>query len=160
MVQSILNMRFPVWGRRIDVILLIGPVIFVVEFKVGEKNFTSYAIDQTWDYALDLKNFHETSHNQYVAPVLVATEAVDNLPIISLTHQNDRLYFPIKTNASLLNDVIDNVLAFEDGECILQSLIGRVAVTVLLLRLLKQQWLFIMITLLTISHEKMLVRLT
>jgi hypothetical protein len=33
-------------GRRIDVILIIGPVIFVLEFKVGEKDFLTYAIDQ------------------------------------------------------------------------------------------------------------------
>jgi hypothetical protein len=47
----------PRMGRRIDVVLLIGPVIFVIEFKVGEREFTSYAIDQVCDYALDLKNF-------------------------------------------------------------------------------------------------------
>jgi hypothetical protein len=34
----------PRMGRRIDVLLLIGPVIFVLEFKVGEKEFTSYRI--------------------------------------------------------------------------------------------------------------------
>jgi hypothetical protein len=50
----------PRMGKRIDVVLLIGSVIFVLEFKVGEKEFPSYAIDQVWDYALDLKNFHET----------------------------------------------------------------------------------------------------
>ena len=44
-------------GRRIDVVLVIGPVIFAVEFKVGEKTFDRSAIDQVWDYGLDLKNF-------------------------------------------------------------------------------------------------------
>jgi len=67
-------------GRRIDVVLLIGPVIFVLEFKVGEKAHTLYAFDQVFDYALDLKNFHETSHEQFIAPILVATEAAE-LPI-------------------------------------------------------------------------------
>lgn len=43
----------PRMGKRIDVVALIGPVIFVFEFKVGEKEFLSYAIDQVWDYALD-----------------------------------------------------------------------------------------------------------
>ncbi len=59
----------PRMGKRIDVVLVIGAVIFVLEFKVGEKDFPSYAIDQVWDYALDLKNFHETSHVSYIAPV-------------------------------------------------------------------------------------------
>jgi len=29
----------PRMGQRIDVVILIGPVIFVLEFKIGEKNF-------------------------------------------------------------------------------------------------------------------------
>jgi len=36
----------PRMGKRIDVVLIVGPAIFILEFKVGEKNFTSYAIDQ------------------------------------------------------------------------------------------------------------------
>lgn len=108
----------PRMGRRIDVILLLGSVVFVVEFKVGEKGFTSYAIDQAWDYALDLKNFHETSHNQYIAPILVATEAAEQISTISLTPQNDRLYFPVKTNAATFGDVLDNVLALSGSDSI------------------------------------------
>src|SRR5688572_15607078 len=50
----------PRMGKRIDVVILIGPAIFVLEFKIGEKEFSSYALDQVWDYALDLKNFHES----------------------------------------------------------------------------------------------------
>src|SRR5688500_13929512 len=65
----------PRLGKRIDVVLLIGPVLFIVEFKVGEREFTAHAIDQVYDYALDLKHFHETSHDVHIAPVLVATGA-------------------------------------------------------------------------------------
>ncbi|MGB8338947.1 MAG: hypothetical protein WCE43_08765, partial [Burkholderiales bacterium] len=36
----------PRMGRRIDVVLLIEHVIFVVEFKVGESEFTTSASDQ------------------------------------------------------------------------------------------------------------------
>jgi len=49
----------PRMGQRIDVVLLVGAVIFVLEFKVGESKFTPHAVDQVWDYALDLKHFHE-----------------------------------------------------------------------------------------------------
>ena len=63
----------PRLGKRIDVILLIRHVLFVVEFKVGESEFPSHARDQVWDYALDLKNFHETSHDCIIAPLLLAT---------------------------------------------------------------------------------------
>src|SRR5258706_13580728 len=88
----------PRMGKRIDVVLVIGSVIFVLEFKVGEKEFASYAVDQVWDYALDLKNFHETSHAVYIAPVLIATKANVDIPIISTSIHNDKLIIPIKCN--------------------------------------------------------------
>lgn len=106
----------PRMGRRIDVLLLIGSVIFVLEFKVGEKDFPAHALDQVWDYALDLKNFHESSHQQYIAPVLIPTKAKHCAPFISMTHQNDRLLFPIKSTVGLLRHVIEQTLNFCDGE--------------------------------------------
>ena len=72
----------PRMGKRIDVVLIIQNVIFVLEFKVGEKEFLLNASDQVLDYALDLKNFHETSHQHLIAPVLIATDAKDVLPLI------------------------------------------------------------------------------
>ena len=33
-----------------------------MEFKIGETEFTLAGTDQVWDYALDLKDFHEASH--------------------------------------------------------------------------------------------------
>jgi schlafen family protein len=104
----------PRMGKRIDAVLVIGSVILVLEFKVGEKEFHSYAIDQVWDYALDLKNFHETSHDSYVAPVLIATNAKVSTTIISTTH-NDKLLTPLKCNEELLQQVIADVLLFSDG---------------------------------------------
>jgi hypothetical protein len=106
----------PRMGRRIDVILLIGPAIFVLEFKVGESEFSAYGTDQVLDYALDLKNFHDSSHEQYIAPLLIATEAPESLPVISLTPQNDRIFYPIKTNSLLLGNVLESVLALVDGD--------------------------------------------
>ena len=102
----------PRMGRRIDAVLLIGPVIFVVEFKVGEKTHTSFAFDQVFDYALDLKNFHETSHDQFIAPILVATEAAQSPISVSFTARNDKLLIPVKTNREQLGNVIDEVLSF------------------------------------------------
>ena len=111
----------PRMGKRIDVVLLIGSAIFVLEFKVGEKDFTSYAIDQVWDYSLDLKNFHETSHECFIAPILIATRAKLKTAIVSTTPHNDKLMFPIKCNEELLNQIIDDVLQFVDGNEIIPS---------------------------------------
>lgn len=105
----------PRMGKRIDVLLLIGPVIFVLEFKVGEDEFPSYAMDQVCDYALDLKNFHEPSHTQFIAPILIPTNASDVPLGIKTTPQNDRLLFPIKSSVSQLGTVLDAVLHFADG---------------------------------------------
>src|SRR3954466_14775378 len=51
-----LEYSIPRLGRRIDVVLILHHVIFVLEFKVGERAFTAAGLDQVWDYALDLKN--------------------------------------------------------------------------------------------------------
>lgn len=106
----------PRMGERIDVVLLIGPVVFVLEFKVGEKEFTANAVDQVCDYALDLKNFHETSHQCYVAPILIATKAKAVEFIVGTTPQNDKLLFPIRSTTDLLVSAINDVLNFADGD--------------------------------------------
>ena len=58
-----LEFSIPRMGRRIDALAIIGPVVFVLEFKVGEDMFLSQDMDQVVDYALDLHNFHEGSHH-------------------------------------------------------------------------------------------------
>lgn len=102
----------PRMGKRIDVLVIINSTIFVLEFKVGEKDFSSYAIDQVWDYALDLKNFHETSHELYIAPILIATNSDILSATISTTLHNDKMFFPIKSNSKLLGKIIEDVLHF------------------------------------------------
>ncbi|MFH2135922.1 MAG: DUF2075 domain-containing protein [Pseudomonadota bacterium] len=102
----------PRMGRRIDVVLLIGPVVLVLEFKVGEKVHTTYAFDQVFDYALDLKNFHESSHEQFIAPILIASEAPQQSMVIAFTPRNDKLLFPIKTNKDQLGEALNEVLKF------------------------------------------------
>jgi hypothetical protein len=105
----------PRMGQRIDVIILIGSVIFILEFKIGEKEYRSYTIDQVMDYALDLKNFHESSHEQFIAPILIATKAKSIYSIVATTQQNDKLLLPIKSNIGLLDKVIEDVLCFSEG---------------------------------------------
>jgi hypothetical protein len=48
-----MEFKIPRMGRRIDAVLLIGPVVFVIEFKVGGSAFERAAVDQVWDYALE-----------------------------------------------------------------------------------------------------------
>ena len=67
----LLEFNIPRMGRRIDAVLLVGPVVFVLEFKIGEAMFDRAAIDQVWDYALDLKNFHKASHAVPIVPLQI-----------------------------------------------------------------------------------------
>ncbi len=108
----------PRMGKRIDVLLIIGSVIFVLEFKVGEKDFQSYSIDQVWDYAMDLQNFHDTSHHQFIAPILIATKSRISNFSVSTTIQNSKILEPIKANSDLLCEIIKESVLFCDGNSI------------------------------------------
>jgi Uncharacterized conserved protein (DUF2075) len=70
-----LEFTIPRMGRRVDAVVVYRGVIFVLEYKVGEDTFSSAAVDQVLGYALDLKNFHEASHNLPIIPILIATQA-------------------------------------------------------------------------------------
>lgn len=111
----------PRMGKRIDVVCIIGAVVFILEFKAGQDQFLHADEDQVMDYALDLKNFHEQSHELWIAPVLVATEAQGKPILVSSTHQNDKILFPIRCNKVNLREAIENVIAFADGEKIDQK---------------------------------------
>jgi hypothetical protein len=76
-----LEFSIPRMGRRVDAVVVIGPVLFVIEFKVNEKSFDRGALEQVWDYALDFKNFHAASHSAAIVPILVATGAQTSAPI-------------------------------------------------------------------------------
>jgi hypothetical protein len=106
----------PRMGKRIDVLLIIDHIIFILEFKVGEKEFLGSALEQVWDYALDLKNFHETSHEHLIAPILVATAAKNVATDFPFALHDDQVLFPIKTNEEQLNETIKNVLQLVQGQ--------------------------------------------
>ena len=100
----------PRMGKRVDCLLIIENVVFVIEFKVGETDYLSYNVDQVWDYALDLKNFHQPSHTAVIVPILVATEAKDSFFNIVTTSHDDNLILPIKTNRYGIKEVISKTL--------------------------------------------------
>ena len=108
--------EIPRLGGRIDVLAVIDGVIFVIEFKVEAEIFTMAAMDQVCDYALDLKNFHETSHTAIIAPILVATKA-KSVPFgVSKTPQEDNLLCTIRVNSENLPDAIGKTLEFANHE--------------------------------------------
>ena len=72
--QIYFEFAIPRMGKRVDNIVIINNVIFIIEFKVGSNKFNNFAIDQVIDYAIDLKNFHQGSHNARLIPILISTE--------------------------------------------------------------------------------------
>ena len=105
----------PRLGQRADVILIVAHVLFVLEFKAGESQFHVSALDQVWDYALDLKNFHDASHGICIAPVLVATKAKPQTIDLQRTPHDDDLLRPVRANADDLHEVIAQTMDFLTG---------------------------------------------
>jgi hypothetical protein len=99
-------------GKRIDVLCIISSTIFIIEFKVGERQYTGSALDQVMDYALDLKNFHEDSHNRFIAPILVATQAIYHPHLIDPSNIKDKIFNPFKCNRDSLAETINLVLNY------------------------------------------------
>ena len=104
----------PRMGRRIDVVLLLDGVVLLLEFKAFNEQYSKADIAQVWDYALDLKNFHEQSHNRPIVPILVATEAIDATS--DFIPFDDKVFYPILTNREQLASIIAEALLFCDTD--------------------------------------------
>jgi hypothetical protein len=107
----------PRMGRRIDTVIVVGPVVFVVEFKVGSSTFDRAAIEQVWDYALDLKNFHQGSELVAIVPILVATEA-SLVAALELRADHDRVFRPVKVGGDCLRTAIDVAMRRISGDIV------------------------------------------
>lgn len=98
----------PRMGRRADVVLLVGSLLIILEFKVGKEKYLQEDRDQVLDYALDFKNFHAGSHQLRIAPVLVATEAPEQAS--SLARFPDGVYEPILANKNNLGRILHSLI--------------------------------------------------
>jgi hypothetical protein len=107
-----LEYSIPRMGKRIDALLVINHLLFVLEFKIGEEGYPANAVDQVWDYALDLKYFHETSHDQFIIPILICTRAGNSFTQLIPSRKDDKVFEPVKCNIPLLKTVIETALAY------------------------------------------------
>jgi hypothetical protein len=101
----------PRMGRRADVILLLNGLIFVLEYKVGQAQFTRHDIEQAVGYALDLSHFHETSHDHKIVPVLIATEALATRTTFAWNGKDNVLPIILTNCASVQGILLDASLA-------------------------------------------------
>lgn len=115
--QVFFEFDIPRIGRRIDVVVLTRALVFVLEFKVGARTFERAAIDQAWDYALDLKNFHEPSHSLRIIPILIATDAACS-DQVGVQFAEDGVARPLCVAAADLRAMIDGLIGANPGPAI------------------------------------------
>ena len=108
--HSVPRFTVPRLGSRLDAVLIAADTIFAIEFKVGESRYLRDHLNQVWDYALDLKNFHRGSHNASIVPILVATEATQSDERLPQPFKDD-VYPPCRCNGDGLRNLIDLRLA-------------------------------------------------
>ncbi len=102
-----LEFYIPRMGKRVDVALIAENIIFLLEFKVRAEKYEASDLRQVEDYALDLKNFHEGSHNVPIVPVLVSTHAPSR--DFAIRFADDLVARPVVTNTAGLGALVDSV---------------------------------------------------
>ena len=108
--EILFEYSIPRLGKRIDVVVLLRGIIFVIEFKAGKQEYLQTDMEQVMDYALDLKNFHLDSHHRTIVPILVATEAKTFSTQLLFSVYNDKIYNPLFTNAEKLQELIASII--------------------------------------------------
>jgi len=66
----LLEYPIPLRAKRIDVVLLIKDLIFVIEFKNSDE-LSKANVAQLEDYCLDLRDFHFESRDKIIVPILL-----------------------------------------------------------------------------------------
>lgn len=116
-----LEFTVPRIGSRLDAVVILGPIIFAIEFKVGAQSYLTSDINQVWDYALDLKNFHSASRSAPIIPILVATEAAQSDSALPRPHP-DGVCPPAKCNANGLRALLLAGLYLSRGQSVIDGM--------------------------------------
>lgn len=106
--RIIFEYTIPRMGKRVDVVVLYHNIVFLLEFKVGDREYRDGTYDQVYDYALDLRNFQKESHNKLLACIMISTKACEKPCIIT---ECNRIIEPICCNADNIATAIKSVAA-------------------------------------------------
>lgn len=107
--RLIFEYSIPSLPKVIDVVILMEGKIFVIEYKNNAPNHNPQDIQQVNGYALRLKYFHSKSNENWIIPILVATEAPSKELYYDVS-EDDMVYKPILCNSDNLGNAIDNIL--------------------------------------------------
>ncbi|MCX6596337.1 MAG: DUF2075 domain-containing protein [Acidobacteria bacterium] len=111
-----LEFAIPRMGRRVDAIILSRGCVFVLEYKIGSSHFYPADVDQVVGYALDLKNFHEPSHQLPMFPLLIATNAKSIASELRMS--DDRVCEPMHSDGTDIADLINRASSKFSGQSI------------------------------------------
>lgn len=100
----------PALSKTIDVVLLVKGIIFVIEYKANSDSYNEQDVKQVNGYALRLKFFHSKSNDNWIVPILVATNAVDRKSEYKRSDE-DMVFEPVLCNSGNLKNAIDHILA-------------------------------------------------
>lgn len=103
-------------SKRIDLIIIAHDLIFVIEFKDKGKTYSSEAITQVEDYALDLRDFHKESYGRIIIPIVWASEA--KVIQHNLIENGDFVKPVLFANNSTLFSVISSAFNFYSNQTV------------------------------------------
>lgn len=105
-------------NMRIDVVLLMGDIVYSLEFKNNETSFMDEHIDQADGYGYALKNFYEVNRDKYVVPILIATKAPDSECSEGSDLGIDKLFSLFMANTNKMEQYIDLIRSKYGSEVI------------------------------------------
>jgi len=114
--QVLFEYEIPRRGRRIDVVLILGTRVAVIEMKVGANRFDRAAMLQLVDYIRDLRDFHLESKGIEPDAVLIATDVQSSDVGSSITVEGTCLQ--CISLASELSSIIADLLGRQVGELV------------------------------------------
>ena len=112
-MDVVLEYVLPRINTRIDTVLLYHGIVFVLEFKCGEKHYSEKAKNQVIDYTFNLHFCHESSKDRLIVPIVVATEASSKKNEIL---EDGRVIQPLLCNKSNLAENIDRIVVLYPNE--------------------------------------------
>ena len=78
--------QLPRRQKRLDLVILAKDRIIIGEFKTGAGTAGRQAVIQVEDYALDLRDFHETSTNRLIVPIVIGNAKAVGQPDFTLAN--------------------------------------------------------------------------
>ncbi|MBM4026877.1 MAG: DUF2075 domain-containing protein [Planctomycetes bacterium] len=109
--RLLLEYEIPRRQKHPDGILLDSDIIFVIEFKLGERRAGSGERWQTEEYALDLRDFHAASREKTIIPILCLER--EAAPSSSMTAGDKGIVLPVQVCG--IDSLAERIILLHDG---------------------------------------------